>query len=152
MGRTIPKFPAHSSRGLCFSGAGWLAQRGLDNHLGQFVLRGLFGPVKAGPKSLPGSSVAEQVTVNHLVAGSIPARAAKRVIGLGVTASAVWCPTPSVPVALANSDNCRRMSVSDTTGLRAPEFCALCCATISPAVIQGSLAISSCNFPLRSYS
>ena len=25
---------------------------------------------------LPGSSVAEQVTVNHLVAGSIPARAA----------------------------------------------------------------------------
>lgn len=26
--------------------------------------------------SLPGSSVAEQVTVNHLVAGSIPARAA----------------------------------------------------------------------------
>lgn len=26
--------------------------------------------------TLPGSSVAEQVTVNHLVAGSIPARAA----------------------------------------------------------------------------
>ena len=28
------------------------------------------------PHTLPGSSVAEQVTVNHLVAGSIPARAA----------------------------------------------------------------------------
>ena len=27
-------------------------------------------------KMMPGSSVAEQVTVNHLVAGSIPARAA----------------------------------------------------------------------------
>ena len=30
------------------------------------------------PATLPGSSVAEQVTVNHLVAGSIPARAAIR--------------------------------------------------------------------------
>ncbi len=34
-------------------------------------------PVPIGSKvSLPGSSVAEQVTVNHLVVGSIPTRAA----------------------------------------------------------------------------
>jgi hypothetical protein len=32
--------------------------------------------VKAGEATLPGSSVAEQVTVNHLVVGSIPTRAA----------------------------------------------------------------------------
>ena len=50
---------------------------GIDNLRHGPVFRGLFRPAQAGLKAtLPGSSVAEQVTVNHLVAGSIPARAA----------------------------------------------------------------------------
>ncbi len=47
----------------------------------------LFPTVQSRRETMPGSSVAEQVTVNHLVAGSIPARAAMkannlRVVGL----------------------------------------------------------------------
>ena len=40
------------------------------------VFRPFFRAAETTRTPLPGSSVAEQVTVNHLVAGSIPARAA----------------------------------------------------------------------------
>ena len=50
---------------------------GIDNLRRRPVFHPLFRQTQVGRKAmLPGSSVAEQVTVNHLVAGSIPARAA----------------------------------------------------------------------------
>lgn len=45
----------------------------LKNRLTDDILEALFRLLKT---TLPGSSVVEQVTVNHPVAGSIPARAA----------------------------------------------------------------------------
>ena len=47
----------------------------IDNSGGKTVFLTLFRTFRTADP-LPGSSVAEQVTVNHLVAGSIPARAA----------------------------------------------------------------------------
>ena len=44
----------------------------------------LFHAAQSRGKTMPGSSVAEQVTVNHLVAGSIPARAAMKANNLSV--------------------------------------------------------------------
>ena len=49
---------------------------GIDNPACDSVFRPLSRLVQADGATLPGSSVAEQVTVNHLVVGSIPTRAA----------------------------------------------------------------------------
>ncbi len=53
-----------------------LGKTSIDNPLSDSVFRHLFRIVQAMQATLPGSSVAEQVTVNHLVVGSIPTRAA----------------------------------------------------------------------------
>ena len=52
------------------------AKWSVDKRWGAIVFRPFFRLAEASEATLPGSSVAEQVTVNHLVAGSIPARAA----------------------------------------------------------------------------
>ena len=51
-------------------------KRSIDKEGPRPVFRPLFCLARVRRTPLPGSSVAEQVTVNHLVAGSIPARAA----------------------------------------------------------------------------
>ena len=61
--------------GLPFSAV--LGKTSIDNPLSDSVFRPLFRIVQAMQATLPGSSVAEQVTVNHLVVGSIPTRAAR---------------------------------------------------------------------------
>ena len=48
----------------------------IDKTLYPFVFHALGWEVRSLQSSLPGSSVAEQVTVNHLVVGSTPTRAA----------------------------------------------------------------------------
>ena len=60
--------------GSCISAV--LGKTSIDNPLSDSVFRHLFRIVQAMQATLPGSSVAEQVTVNHLVVGSIPTRAA----------------------------------------------------------------------------
>ena len=64
--------PAQRSRHARFRGK---TKSSIDTCTRRFVLRALSHDAGRA-KPLPGSSVAEQVTVNHLVAGSIPARAA----------------------------------------------------------------------------
>ena len=56
----------------------------IDKRCGRPVFRPLFRMTQVARTPLPGSSVAEQVTVNHLVAGSIPARAAMKPNNLSV--------------------------------------------------------------------
>ncbi len=51
-------------------------QKGVDKEGRGAVFHPLFRLAEASEATLPGSSVAEQVTVNHLVVGSIPTRAA----------------------------------------------------------------------------
>ena len=53
-----------------------IVKTSIDKPRVRSVFRLLFRKALVARTSLPGSSVAEQVTVNHLVAGSIPARAA----------------------------------------------------------------------------
>mgnify|MGYP000995198908 CR=1 FL=1 len=64
--KTLPRTTFSRSRG----------KTSIDNPPQRSVFRHSFRMVMAMQATLPGSSVAEQVTVNHLVAGSIPARAA----------------------------------------------------------------------------
>ena len=64
-----------------------IAKTSIDKGRAHLVFPPLFRMTPVTRPPLPGSSVAEQVTVNHLVAGSIPARAAMkpnnlRVVGL----------------------------------------------------------------------
>ena len=53
-----------------------IGKTSIDKGRAQPVFPPLFRMTQVTRPPLPGSSVAEQVTVNHLVAGSIPARAA----------------------------------------------------------------------------
>ena len=71
--------PDRRSRHARFRGK---TKSSIDTCTRRFVLRALSHDAGRA-KPLPGSSVAEQVTVNHLVAGSIPARAA--ILGEGLT-------------------------------------------------------------------
>ncbi len=52
-----------------------LGKTSIDNPIADSVFRSLFRMAQAMQTTLPGSSVAEQVTVNHLVVGSTPTRA-----------------------------------------------------------------------------
>ena len=58
---------------MLFSESG---KTGVDKPAFPNVLLTFLGATQFAPVKLPGSSVAEQVTVNHLVVGSIPTRAA----------------------------------------------------------------------------
>jgi hypothetical protein len=56
--------------------SGAAGKTGIDKLWVRPVFRPFFRLAEASEATLPGSSVAEQVTVNHLVEGSIPSRAA----------------------------------------------------------------------------
>ena len=56
--------------------SGEIVKTSIDKGGARPVFPPLFRMTRVTRPPLPGSSVAEQVTVNHLVAGSIPARAA----------------------------------------------------------------------------
>ena len=104
-----------------------LGKTGIDKVRSRPVFRPSFRLAEASEATLPGSSVAEQVTVNHLVAGSIPARAAISSFCHEVTSDDRTRLNPSASETFTASMNFEQRSASDDVGQEFPKICASLC-------------------------